>query len=686
MDHAWRLRGGEVAVPNDGSDPLGQQQSPEAERSGEDARRRGWFWHWNTIITQYAPLVGLKGVGLLNSYTVWTDRREESPHHGYAFPSQQAEADFYGEDRAELITINKILVTLGLIEIRKEMVLRVDERGRRWKVPHNLYRVRDHHDGYNLSVDHVLSVVELAARDQAVYRYVRRIFSPRFAPIDTDNVWHQILPVLREQESWRRLAERTLKEEERASARTKAGHAKRSKPSNLPANGESGRGSRQEGGSDAAPVSASNTTPAPADATMVAVTNHGSRFDVEPGNNDLTPVVSETNSGSDLNDATIGEQRNEGGVIDVDQTNRTYYENPRTTTTTTVPHHERNPRNGSGAGPLPSPSRAVVSCFEAANDRVASPLEIALLSELEATFDECAQRTGQTGGEWVIAAIREAVSSGSRFVAPKRVTEILNRWSNQADSVRPGVMAPVAGIAAMPALTTGELRLPGGRGARATWGRTLDLLARVLDPSEMERLFAGSAITDYRAGTITVRTATAEAAERLGSEYYELVSRKLAEAMRRSVRVEFFAAEPGGTGRTDPDDRPGGGTESGNVIAISDANRPAPPRSFVVSGGLTNQQVWSSALDALATRLTPATLETWVRPASIIGMEDDGTLVVGAPNAFAQRRLSDRLRDEIVRVLSELLGGRVDIRVVVAQEWLRQGQASGSSGSTQPES
>ena len=57
--------------------------------TGEDTRHRGWFWHWNTLVTQYAPLVGLKGVGLLNSYTVWTDRREESPHRGYAFPTQQ---------------------------------------------------------------------------------------------------------------------------------------------------------------------------------------------------------------------------------------------------------------------------------------------------------------------------------------------------------------------------------------------------------------------------------------------------------------------------------------------------------------------------------------------------------------------------------------------------------------------
>ena len=117
--------------------------SATASRSGDDTRRRGWFWHWNHVVTQYAPLLGLKGVGLLNSYTVRTDRREESPHRGYAFPSQQSEADFYGEDRAELITINKILVALDLIEIRKEMVFRVDEKGRRWKVPHNFYRVKD---------------------------------------------------------------------------------------------------------------------------------------------------------------------------------------------------------------------------------------------------------------------------------------------------------------------------------------------------------------------------------------------------------------------------------------------------------------------------------------------------------------------------------------------------------------
>ncbi len=201
-------------------------------RSGEDTRRRGWFWHWNSIVTQFAPIIGLKGVGLLNSYTVWTDRRESSPHRGFAFPSQQSEADFYGEDRNELITINKILVALDLIEIRKEMVPRTDAKGRRWKVPHNLYRVKDHGDEFNLSTDDVRRVVALADKDRAVYRYVRRIFSERFAPIDRDNVWHSILEDLRDDPTWQKLAARTAKDESRASARTKAGHASRKSSAN----------------------------------------------------------------------------------------------------------------------------------------------------------------------------------------------------------------------------------------------------------------------------------------------------------------------------------------------------------------------------------------------------------------------------------------------------------------------
>ena len=295
-------------------------------RSGEDTRRRGWFWHWNSIVTQFAPIIGLKGVGLLNSYTVWTDRREESPHRGYAFPSQQSEADFYGEDRNELITINKILVALDLIEIRKEMVYRTDEKGRRWKVPHNLYRVKDHGDTFNLSTADVLRVAQLADKDRAVYRYVRRIFSPRFAPIDRDNIWHAILEELRPTDVWQRLAARTERDEQRASARTRAGHASRRAPDtstvfSLPSDGD-------------------NPTD---EATALATANDSDSGDTDDASGDVHTIAAGSNSGfaTDAAVANTGSGResrtsadgaSRGRATSVAPVSTTYYQDQTTTT------------------------------------------------------------------------------------------------------------------------------------------------------------------------------------------------------------------------------------------------------------------------------------------------------------------------------------------------------------------
>ena len=643
-----------------------EPQSRATERSVEDARRRGWFWHWNTIITQYAPLVGLKGVGLLNSYTVWTDRREESPHHGYAFPTQQAEADFYGEDRAELITINKILVALGLIEIRKEMVTRVDERGRRWRVPHNLYRVRDHQDGYHLTSDDVLRVVELAASDRAVYRYIRRIFSPRFSPIDSGNAWHQMLPELRQNDTWQALAERAEQEDARASARTKAGHAKRSKPTNQPSN-EITESSRQkrDGNTEGVPVRSM------APATNVDATNKGNETTVAPGNSGSEGDVEPSNNALGGNGATIADQRNEGNPNSVELGNTTYNQTSHTTTTTTTASFLESDRpDSTGAGPLLGPSLAVVACFEAANDRTITPLEADLLAELERTCASSAQRSGETGADWVVAAIREAVGSGSRFVAPKRIKEILNRWakSDSRHGLRPGTAPTPESLTArsLPA----DFPLPTGHGSQATWEQTLRLLSTVIERPEMERFFSGSGITGYKAGTGRVRVANREAVERLSGEYYELVSRKLAEAMRRPVRIEF--STPDGPPPTEPATIvPVRATEASQEPAVQ-PQRPLPVPNFMLADGLTNQQIWRSALEVLAGRVSSATWQTWLRPAALIGTDEDGTLVLGAPSAFARQRLGSHLLDEVARTLAGLLARPVTLRVVVTQEWLRR--------------
>ncbi len=427
------------------TDPPARPVAQQPERSGEDARRRGWFWHWNTIITQFAPLIGLKGVGLLNSYTVWTDRRESSPYRGYAFPSQQAEAAFYGEDRGELITINKILVALDLIEIRKEMVTRTDEAGRRWRVPHNFYRVKDRPEGFVLTPDAVLRVVELADRDEAVYRYIRHIFSPRFAPIDRDNAWHQILPVVRQHPLWQKLAARAAAEDARFSARTRAGHAR-----------------RKAAAADAAP--ATSTTVAGSDSArdgVVAASNSGSLTVVAP-NNHASPSSDRTSVGPS--------NREEASSVAPHDT--TYHQMDPTTTTTVESDPEPPPAEADG--PVLEPSPEVVTCYEAANARPATPLERTLLAELEREFLSLAEARGERPAELVVAAIREAVASGSRYVAPKRIREILARWARH--TVRSS--GPSSRVMKGPTTPVNEpLPLDGGP---ATLERLVTLLEEVL--------------------------------------------------------------------------------------------------------------------------------------------------------------------------------------------------------------
>lgn len=446
---------------------------PGATRSGDDARRRGWFWHWNSLVTQYAPLVGLKGVGLLNSYTVWTDRRDESPHRGYAFPSQQSEADFYGEDRAELIAINKILVALDLIEIRKEMVLRVDPQGRRWRVPHNFYRVKDHDDRFGLTSRDVLRVAELAGRDRAVYRYVRRVFSPRFAPIDGDNVWHRILPEVRQTPLWQQLAARAEQEEARASARTRAGHAAR-------------KGTAAEGDFFAPEAGDGAATPGPRNDSGSDTDRQGAETSVASANTGSALGVAPVNDGCGTPGASVVGVANAAAPTSVAPANTTYHQFPTTTN-----EGSANDSPGAGEGyagaavtaeetagitappaPLPEPpgdgpaEAAALRAFEQANARVATPAERKLLARLAEQFGPAAvaaaaERPGVPGSGWgwVAAAVWEAVDAGSAFVAPRRLREILLRWERDGFPAGPGDPAPRPG--------GGRSRAPGHAPRRA---------------------------------------------------------------------------------------------------------------------------------------------------------------------------------------------------------------------------
>ncbi|TVR75696.1 MAG: hypothetical protein EA415_03115 [Sphaerobacteraceae bacterium] len=664
-------------MPEEARGPAGEQDEQPDQRSGEDIRRRGWYWHWNSIVTQYAPLIGLKGIGLLNSYTVWTDRREDSPHRGYAFPSQQAESVFYGEDRAELITINKLLVALDLIEVRKEMVLHADAKGRRWRVPHNLYRVKDNANGFNLTVEDVLRVAELALKTPAVYRYIRRVFSPNFSPIDPNNPWHEILPAVRQTETWQKLTAKAAREDARASARSKAGHKKRK--------GKADTATQHVDSSGAQPQE-EDVAQFEDDSTSVASSNIGHGTSVRGTNNGSTIDVAESNRAFDLKTQTIDAVINEGGSTVVEPANRTYnQETLNTTTTTTDDDLERHQdaesgyppagRAGDGAGPVLQASATVLAAFESANDRSATTLERELLGELERDFADAAQRVDQSPSVWVVDAIREAVNSGSRFVAPKRIREILSRWSTANQR---GVRTRAEGSESGSAVGRASSSTPRSSRRRkdelgSAWRSILTELQSTSVWADVGDVLAGSAIAGENQGRIRIEISSPSLSEEMQAYLRQEIEPRFIDYLERTISLQFEVAQSSQQDNQPPGTAPDGEGQGPETAASDSALAgPLPTPRFSIADGLTNAQVWAAAQEELRGRVSSANFETWIRPASLIGRDAQDRLVLGVPNRFAQQRIESKLLPDIQAVVSNIVGQPVEVVVAISRQWLRE--------------
>ncbi len=790
--------------------PGGTSAEGATATAGQDIRHRGWYWHWNTLITQYAPLLGLKGVGLLNSYTVWTDRREGSPHQGYAFPTQDAEGKFYGEGREELITLNKVLVALDLIAIHKEMVLRQDDRNRRWRVPHNFYRVKDPRDGLVLNLPAVVRVLELAERDRNVFRHIRHIFGAQFAPIDRTSIWHYLLPELRQLPLWQQLAERA--ERERRGGKkiltlnppealttndnttlTIAANDDIASPTIAEASEEvlltsdkgtfpdSGFASRTDGvarvDAEMAPIAPDVV---PSDAEIDTITNEGTtiiesarpsfvvprdRMYYQGGESEeeTSTSTSSTNtreSVSSIFEALAERQELERKGAEPPDVAREVTERGSFLPEQPLPPVPEHPEDGAVivraldvTEPPPvaayAQQTATITDIEAAltmaNGRPPSDMEISLLVQVARDCDPAAQGQGYgpgTGLGWVLAAIWEAVNSGSQFVAPKRVAAICDRWiiegfgsDNRANpNAPPAVHTPpptwpmptMSGEPSAPSLTAitdsaslpvlpaiGDAAVPPGTAAtdaeaRRLWEQVMRRLEGVLHPDALERWFIGARVTTIERDRVIVVVPGADTALKLAS-YRGLISRRMSEALGRTVDVVFQATRlstppapaanpvqqstqvysPPASESPSPWSWPAP-TASGSFPALSaegkretespslpeaaDARARATPTpsetsaSVQSSTGLTNRQIWAMALQDLQNRMSGATFAVWVRPAELLAIEPDGTLVIGARNRVQRERLERQHLSDLVIVLGKILDRPVGVRVVMIGE------------------
>jgi len=567
-------------------------------RTGEDTRQRGWFWHWNELHTEYEPLLKHSGIGLITSYIVWTDRREHSPYRGYAFPSLQSQAAFSGSDRAELITINRILVALDLLEIRKEMVLRIDEKGHKWRVPHNLYRVKDRSGDPHLTTADVTRVLELAEERKDVYRHIRHLLTSSFVPISRNNVWHQILADLRPTALWQRLAEQALAEEARFSARSKAGHRSRRSTEDAGAESSGPPTPKQLRAVDDADLDDDFFVPGndDADSPATVVSDQGqaeasgpAQTSVASTNDGCQTTVAASTQGLDEDRQSSGGRSNQGPSTSVAPSNPMYDQSIQTTRTrkgvrdqgseravtssetavtdvvtstgVSVSQVGAGPGNEHAPGNGPDRAAALVA-FAEANGRTPSVAEERLLGRI-------AEDAGAAQG-WAIvtAAIYEAVDSGSAFVAPKRVREIVRRWlrdglpaeltgSDESGSTPIESLAPVVTVD-RDETDPGEMRpfwvAEAGIGSAQLWAAVIDLIAQqgAARPAEIHDYLKPAVLVE-RTGPAALRlgvphelarqrierrwrTALEDAlAQLLGGPQWELQIQVIGEAARKSA-------------------------------------------------------------------------------------------------------------------------------------------------------
>jgi len=92
---------------------------------------------------------------------------------------------------------------------------------------------------------------------------------------------------------------------------------------------------------------------------------------------------------------------------------------------------------------------------------------------------------------------------------------------------------------------------------------------------------------------------------------------------------------------------------------------PPVPTVPVAATELTNRQIWAMALQDLQGRMSGATFAVWVRPAELLAIDPDGTLVIGARNRVQRERLEGQYLADLIAVLGAILDRPVGVRVVL---------------------
>ena len=81
-------------------------------------------------------------------------------------------------------------------------------------------------------------------------------------------------------------------------------------------------------------------------------------------------------------------------------------------------------------------------------------------------------------------------------------------------------------------------------------------------------------------------------------------------------------------------------------------------------GGRTARDTWVAALGQLQMEIPKASFDTWPRDADLIGYRE-GIFEVGVQNTYARDWPEDRLKSTAGRVLTGVVGEKMEVRFVV---------------------
>ena len=430
---------------------------PEPSRAGEDVRRRGWFWHWNALVTQYAPLIGLQG-GRAAQLLHGLDRPPGGvapPRLRLPLPAERGRLLRRGPRRADHDQQDP-----G--RARPDRDPQGDGAPRRSPGPalEGAAQLlpgegprRRLHPRHAATCCASPSWPPATAPSTATCGASSRPASPRSTATTSGAASCRrcaCTPV------WQGLAARAAAEEDRASARTRAGHAARKgaaaeteRLSRIPLPRRhflrpmpvTARQSRH-GGNDSGSVTSQT-----GERNLCCIDQHWfggrcwrdqQRFAAKPAKQRCSHQRSRANR-------CCTEQHDVSPIFDNNE-RRNRRERRRTArsrerTACQPVAKMTTTRAGRSGGPGTRPpadgpgEAAALRAFESANDRAATPAERKLLRDLAARFEPVAAAAHQerddvpgSGWGWLEAAVWDAVEAGSAFVAPRRVREILLRW------------------------------------------------------------------------------------------------------------------------------------------------------------------------------------------------------------------------------------------------------------------